>query len=503
MFLRALIVCPPGDLRRKAARAASRIESLVSEAGGVQDMRLELSRKPFDLVLIHRGLLGAAAAKGVAEIRGMPESPEVIVLCEDSGEDERAELVAAGCLGVVPESIEGDAFFETLTALAERRRVLAQGRLRHVPAEDYRLGDYACISPVMHDFLSQARRVANRDSTLLILGETGVGKGLLARSIHNEGPRSEAPFVSVNCGALTESLLESELFGHEKGAFTGANRARRGHFELAHGGTIFLDEISELPLHLQVKMLRILEDCMVQPVGSERSIRVDLRIIAATNRDLAEEVEAGRFRKDLFYRLSVVTLTMPPLRERREDIPELVQSYVDHFCDTLNTHVTRVHPDVVDLLTRYDWPGNVRELINAIERAVIMCEADELHAEDLPLDIQGAVLGGAIATPRREGGLDASPVRVRDEWLELPWADVRGLLLAEAERHYLVALLETHHGRIGEAAAHAGLNPRSLYDKLRKHGIRKEDFRRPARSGDPVGGTVLEGDFRRRGRPGA
>jgi transcriptional regulator with GAF, ATPase, and Fis domain len=178
--------------------------------------------------------------------------------------------------------------------------------------------------------------------------------------------------VAVSCSALPETLLESELFGHTKGAFTGATRARRGYFELAHGGTIFLDEIAELPPHLQVKLLRVLEERRIQPLGSERPIAVDVRVLAATNRDLEIEVGEKRFRTDLFYRLNVVSLTLPPLRERREDIPELLQSYIDHFRARLPSDVATVHPDALEALTAYDWPGNVRELINVVERAVLM-----------------------------------------------------------------------------------------------------------------------------------
>jgi DNA-binding NtrC family response regulator len=475
MLLRALIVGAEGGSRRSAARAAGLVDSLVSEVATTEEMRQTLSAKPFDLVFLSRPSIAGFSTTLIEEIRSVPESPEVIVFTDQATGGEEAELLAAGCLAVVPGPLDDQAFLEVVTAFAERRRGETEGRLRAVPGADARLGDYAVTSPSMQRFLAQARRVAAKDSTLLILGETGVGKGLLARSIHNESARARGPFVPVNCGGLAESLVESELFGHEKGAFTGASRTRRGQFELAHGGTIFLDEIGDLPLHLQVNLLQVLEEKEVRPVGSERSIEIDVRIMAATNRDLAQEVAAGIFRRDLYYRLNVVSLIVPPLRERREDIPELVQSYINHFRTNLHSSVIGATGAAVELLARYDWPGNVRELINAIERAAILCEEAEIDVPDLPLDIQGAVVADGLETAQ----LDPSEMlpRIRSEWLEKPWSEVRSRVLEETERTYLTGILERCGGRIGEAAERAGIDPRSLYEKMRRHGLRKDDFK--------------------------
>jgi DNA-binding NtrC family response regulator len=270
-------------------------------------------------------------------------------------------------------------------------------------------------------------------------------------------------------------LLESELFGHVKGAFTGAARARRGYFELAHGGTIFLDEIAEIPPHLQVKLLRALEGRRIQPLGSERSIPVDVRVIAATNRDLESEVQEKRFRADLFYRLNVVSLTLPPLRERRQDIPELIRSYVDLYRVRLRSDVTGVGADALAVLTVYDWPGNVRELINAVERAVLMATGPEITVAELPDAIRRLSTGGSIAghiAGGAEGGWEGQTQ------VDQPWRIVRKQILADAERRYLTQLLTLCSGRIGEAAKGAGMAPRSLFEKMRRHGIHKEDFRR-------------------------
>ena len=308
----------------------------------------------------------------------------------------------------------------------------------------------------------------------LILGETGVGKERLARAIHNEGPRSKAPFITVNCAALPETLLESELFGHEEGAFTGAVRARRGYFELANGGTIFLDEIGEMPLHLQAKLLQVLQDRTLRPIGSEKIVEIDVRVIAATNRDLKEEIKIKRFREDLYYRLSVVSLTIPPLSERRQDIPLLIDSYIDHFCTRFGRPLKKASKDAQAVLVGYEWPGNVRELINVIERALILCSGEEITLLDLPDNIyHGTVATAESTVVAHKDGIPNLPLRL---WLNMPWRDARNKMLEDFERRYLEGLLEETGGRIGETARRAGMSPRSLHQKMKHHGLRKEDF---------------------------
>ena len=471
MLLRTLVVAHPGKQRSRTVAALDEVESLITTVDSVAGLRAELARKPFDLVVVSREALPDLSSTLVEEMRSVPESPEVVVVTEIEDAQERGQLLAAGCLAVVYEGLEGDTFRDVVRTVAERRLAVASQRIQAVPNEDYRLGDYATSSPAMREFLKTARRVASKDCTLLLAGETGVGKGLLARSIHNEGPRSEMPFIAVNCGALNETLLESELFGHEKGAFTGAARARRGFFELSHTGTIFLDEVGELPLHLQVKLLRVLEDRTVHPLGSETSIKVDTRIIAATNKDLPAEIERKRFRSDLFYRLNVVSLTLPPLRERREDIPELARSYVDHFRIKTGGEATEISSEAMEALLRHPWPGNLRELINAIERAVIMTSAQEIQVEDLPLEVQ------EVAPPVSKD-MEAAKLDDPDPaWLDRAWSEVRRQVLEETELRYITGILRETQGRVGETAKRAGMDPRSLHEKMRKYGLKKEAFR--------------------------
>lgn len=259
----------------------------------------------------------------------------------------------------------------------------------------------------MEKILSICERVAVTDSTVLIMGESGTGKELIARYIHTHSRRSSNPFIAVNCGAIPPDLLESEMFGHERGAFTGAVGARMGLFQLASGGTIFLDEIGEMTAPLQVKLLRVLQEREIRPVGADRTVKVDVRVIAATNRDLAVEVEKGRFREDLFYRLQVIPITIPPLRERRSDIPLLVQHFLDKHNQQRPGQAARIADDAMVHLWEYDWPGNVRELENLIERVVILSDDGLVRVDNLPPNIRSFISDKKIPRPTlTEEGID-------------------------------------------------------------------------------------------------
>jgi len=317
--------------------------------------------------------------------------------------------------------------------------------------------------------------VLNSDCTLLIMGETGVGKERLARAVHNESRRSDSPFVAINCGALPEGLLESELFGHVEGSFTGATHSRRGCFEMAHKGTLFLDEIAEMPLPLQVKLLRVLQDHTIQRVGGEKTIEVDVRVMAASNRAIEEERKKGRFREDLFYRLSVMTLTVPPLRERHEDIPTLAKSFVDYLRPQIGREVDGIDAQAMEALVAYPWPGNVRELANVIERAMLLCRGTTVTLDDLAHDIRG--LAGMIAFGKAFAADAAETIVLSPGWAEKPWKVLRENVIQEIERRYLAALLKSTGGRVSDAAKRADMTSRSLFDKMKTHKLRKEDFR--------------------------
>jgi transcriptional regulator with PAS, ATPase and Fis domain len=296
-----------------------------------------------------------------------------------------------------------------------------------------------------------------------------VGKEHLARAIHSESPRSTGLFVAVNTAALPEHLLESELFGYEQGAFTGAIRSRRGAFEMAHGGTIFLDEIGEMPLHLQAKLLRVLQDYEVQPLGSERPIWVDIRVITATNQNLEDLVENGNFRKDLYYRLSVVMLTLPPLRKHKEDIPAMIHRFIEFYQQKIGKDVTGVTETAMKALCQYDWPGNVRELMNVIERAMLLCQTEKISLKDLPYIFHES-------HSLSEGSLHPEEMAVAS-WKNRTLTEVSREVMERTERLYLEMVLRETKGRVGRAAEIAGIHTRALYNKMKRLGLNKKDFK--------------------------
>jgi DNA-binding NtrC family response regulator len=445
------------------------------------DALAELGSGSYDVGIVDDLPPPSRAEDLLEKIRRLPDRPAILLLTREATShdfDARCGAwLAAGTLAVLDAAVSDDVLGAALeTFLARRRqdrvdRLAAASRTRALQTE------LVSRSEAMQSLLETARRVAMADSPVLVLGETGVGKERLARLLHTTSPRSTGPFVAVNCAAIPGELFESELFGHQRGAFTGAIRARRGKFELAHRGTIFLDEVGEVPLHLQAKLLRVLEERRVTPVGSDEPIEVDARVIAASNRDLRGEMQAGHFRRDLFYRLGVVELTIPPLRDRAEAIPELAESYLRAFREQLGREVGSLSPEALEALCRYDWPGNVRELVNVIERAVLLCRGHQITLEDLP----DSVAACTPAVPALEDApvLCATPgtVALGAPLLSHPWKAVREAIVREGERSYLDALLRENRGKIGATARRAGLSPRSLFEKMRKHGLRKEDYR--------------------------
>jgi len=409
-----------------------------------------------------------AGRRALATLAVRDDAPRVIVLGDHETAEERSDLIAIGAATVLAEDVPGRRITEALEAVASARADGKGGKpLTGGERTEPRLSDFLSRSPTMREFLDVVEQVADSDSLLLIAGETGVGKEHLARAIHAESARAKAPFVTLNCGALPEGLLESELFGHEAGAYTGAKERHAGHFEQADGGTIFLDEIGELPRHLQVRLLNVLQRHELQRLGGEEPITLDVRVMAATNRDLEADVREGRFREDLYYRLNVVPLVIPPLRERREDLPGLVGSFIRHFRERLDRKkVEGIDAGALGLLVAHAWPGNLRELINVIERAMLLCRGDRIRRADLPAD-----LGGSLAT-KADAGLP-----LPDRWLERPLSEVKKQVTELFERRYLTRLLEQNAGRIGDTAVKAGIVPRTLYEKMRRHGLRKEDYR--------------------------
>ncbi|MGO8997870.1 MAG: sigma-54-dependent transcriptional regulator [Polyangiaceae bacterium] len=359
-----------------------------------------------------------------------------------------------------------EALIRTVERALERKRLIERNRFLETQvaqAELFRgiVGDAAPIRRM----LSLVEAVAPADSTVLILGESGTGKELVARALHERSRRSSKPFMAVNCGALAESVLESELFGHVRGAFTGAVTARKGLFEEASGGTLFLDEVGEMPLSIQVRLLRVLEEREVRPVGSNETRKVDVRLIAATNRNLVAATRAGAFREDLFYRLNVVSIETPALRDRASDIPLLAHHFLALYAKKLGKSVKRIEPDALEILCAYKWPGNVRELQNAIERAVLLAKDDVLTVQALPPSL-GQVSAG-------------------DRMLRRPYTLPLAGAISAFERSYIEHTLQEARGNIAEAARAAGVDRSNFRRLIKRHGIEATAFTGNGGSDDP------------------
>jgi transcriptional regulator with GAF, ATPase, and Fis domain len=334
------------------------------------------------------------------------------------------------------------------------------------PSEKTKLSGMVGNSTALREVFSIIERVGKTDLTVLITGETGTGKELASRAVHEHSNRSAKSFRVFDCGAAAKNLIESELFGHEKGAFTGATSSREGVFEQAHGGTIFLDEIGELPLDLQPKLLRVLEQRELRRVGSGKIRAIDVRVVAATNRNLRKEVEAGRFREDLYYRLAVVEVELPPLRERMGDFPLLVAHLLERAAH--NPGVTGVDEDVLDLFNAYRWPGNIRELCNVIERALPFTDGQKIRLSALP----EALRIGDRTQKETKSALSAKDAALTPEASRLPFKDAKDQLIQAFERQYLVDLIERHGGNVSKAARAAHMDRKSITRLLKKHEIR-------------------------------
>jgi DNA-binding NtrC family response regulator len=325
--------------------------------------------------------------------------PTIVITAHGSVET-AVEAMKEGAYDFLPKPFDPKHLEIVVRKALERRQLLESNQLlRDTLAA--RAPDILGESPLIRRAVEVARKAAATQSTVLLLGESGTGKEVFSHAIHRWSQRKDKPFVVVNCVALSEALLESELFGHEKGAFTGAHQTKKGKFEVAHGGTVFLDEIGDMPAGLQARLLRVLQDHTFERVGGTKPIRADIRVIAATNRDLDKAVKDGRFREDLFYRLNVVRIALPPLRDRREDIPALVQHFVARYAGETKKAVRGITKEAMDLLAAQEWPGNIRELANVIERGVVLCAGDQIEPEDLALP-------GAVASSPR--GPLSSPV---------------------------------------------------------------------------------------------
>ncbi|GIW72935.1 MAG: acetoacetate metabolism regulatory protein AtoC [Planctomycetota bacterium] len=415
-----------------------------------------LEHEPVDVVVAEIFLPGLDGIELTRRIRGMGGRTEVVLVAADAPVRTVVEAMRAGAHDAIEKPIDIERLLLSVEKALERRR-LERENLALRRLEDQRTAggeQIIAVSEEMREVLRTVELVAPTDLTVLIEGESGVGKELVANRIHRLSPRRDMPFVAINCGVLQHNLLESELFGHTKGAFTGAISDHVGLFEVADKGTIFLDEIGELPLDLQVKLLRVLETNEFRRVGSNRVQRADVRVIAATNRKLVEEVRAGRFREDLYYRLNVICITVPPLRRRPEEIPPLVELFVER-ARRRGLRPRRFTPEALEVLQRHPWPGNVRELENLVERALILARGEQIGAEDLPR---------FLAAP------SALPARADEEDGDYP--------LAEMERRHIIRALCRNRFNKLKTARRLGINVKTLYNKIKAYQIDVEALRR-------------------------
>ncbi len=425
----------------------------------------------FDFAFVEAAVLSSLSRDGdhresLERLRVAVGGARTVVMTAPATIREAVEFVREGAADYLTHPIHADEVRLVCERVERRERMRHELHyLRNVRSES--LGVIRTRSEAMRAVLHKVRQVAPTRSTVLLTGETGTGKSLLARVIHANSNRADRQFISVHCGAIPDTLLESELFGHERGAFTGADRRRLGKFEIAHGGTLFLDEIATVSAAMQVKLLQVLQDRTIQRLGGERSIEVDVRILTATNNDLGRLTQEGEFRSDLYYRLNVFPIEIPPLRHRLEDVPLLVESFLERLNTLYQKDIQEVHPEVMAAFAAYHWPGNVRELENLMERAVILEPSRELTPGSFP---------DGLITPVR--GEERRPAPI-DESL----STVRRRAVDEVEKSYLTGLLTAHAGRIGATAEAAGITPRQLHKLMVKHRLRKESFRSSAQRG--------------------
>jgi DNA-binding NtrC family response regulator len=445
--IRVLVADDEKNLRELMVRELSRQGHQVE---GVADGEAALDRlreAPYDVVILDMKMPRKEGIEVLRELAGFPEQPQVIVMTGFQEVSSAVEAMKLGAYDYLTKPTRIEELEVVVRKAAEKGQLLRDNvalRSRLPGAEPF--GGILSRTVRMQEVLHMIERVAPTDSSVLILGESGTGKDLVARAIHERSQRASRPFVPIHCGALPREILESELFGHEKGAFTGAVGAKPGLLELADGGTLFLDEIGEMEPDSQVKLLRVLESGMFFRVGGTRPRRVDVRLVTATNRDLAEAMKQAEFRQDLYYRINTITIQLPPLRDRREDVALLARYFVE---GNAAYGAKRLGAAALTTLEGYSWPGNVRELLHAIERAVILSKGEEIQVEDLPPEVAGASLPptGAVS-----GSLEAM------------------------ERQHIIATLRQVAGHRGKAAALLAIDPKTLYRKILTYGIKPDEY---------------------------
>jgi two-component system response regulator AtoC/two-component system nitrogen regulation response regulator NtrX len=431
--------------------------SIQEASEGKQALEMISQLNP-DLVILDINLPGMDGLAVLAEATQLNHSPLVIVITAYGSEKVAVEAMKRGAYDYIAKPFEIEDLRLTVARALEKLQLKEENlQLRTELEKRSGIGRILGQSSAMRKVFDLIEKVSQSDITVLIQGESGTGKELVAREIHHRSSRFGKSFITMNCAALPENLIESELFGHEKGAFTGAVKQRKGKFEMAHEGTIFLDEIGDMSLNTQSKVLRVLQEKKFERLGGNETLEVDARIISATHKDLLAEMEKGNFRQDLYYRLKVIDITIPPLRERREDIPILVEHYIKEFSERHNKAVQGIDPDALKQIMEFHWPGNVRQLVNILERAVVLASRPILRTEDLPEDL-------IIRSGFSEGFLD--------ELMHLPFREAKERITTHFMKEYLTRKLHNNQGNISHTAAELGIHRQSLQMMLRRLGIK-------------------------------
>ena len=440
----------------------SRIEDALKQkghdvlaVGSVLEAVEAIRRERFDVFLTDCNIPGVDALQISGEARKINPDMAVIIMTSYGTIETAVKAIKAGAYDYLPKPIDVDQLAVLIGRISERQNLIRENtELKEQLIERYKFDEIVSASHDMEEALNLAGRVAASNATVLLRGESGTGKELVARAIHYHSPRANFPLVKVNCAALPETLLESELFGHEKGAFTGATAKRIGRFEAADTGTVFLDEIGELTPGMQVKLLRVLQEREFERLGGNQTIKVDVRVIAATNRDLEQAMREGKFREDLYYRLNVVSVVIPPLRERKEDVPELLDHFIKKYSQANRKKISGVSAEVRDLLMRYSYPGNVRELENIVERAVVLSKGGTITSADLPLHLRTVESEEKICVRKSGSSLNET--------------------LDTMERGIILDALKESGGVQTRAAEKLGISERVLRYKLKKFKIKEQ-----------------------------